>query len=671
MDPPVQVGIAGASWAIAGSFARSLLPRSPIQQAIASGIVGAAHYQLAATSWAFLQATAAVPGQRPGVRANLAVAGVGIAGGLAVSSVATPRRDTSLVAAAAATAGRITAFAALAGGATAVWDTVLHRRIGARPGLLTTVLPPVATGAAVVAASLVSRNRRAAQFGIVDPQRRAVTRVTMATGIRAAGVGVASGLGFVTMTSAEQFAARGLEAGMNRILGRSPGALGALIAHGTILGSMSLAGGVALGAITRRMHRRDDIVEPAYPAPPTSPFVSAGPRSAMPFDSLGKEGRRFVLMALTAGEITDVMQAPATDPVRVVGGYESADDIDERAALTIADMEACGAFDRSLICVGSPTGVGYFNYSLAEALEYLTLGDCAIVVPQYALVPSALALQKTREGELLTRAVLAGIRDRIANRPDAERPRVVLAGESLGANIALDTALDATGAAKLPLLDALGVRGGLYLGVPFRTKLWQQWRKDPDAVDPADELLLVSEPELAPAIDEHTTRHLMVVHDDDPVNKFGYAMVLQPPWWMREPDTRPPRVPRETKFRPITTFVLATVDLLNGMQSRPGTFVRIGHDYRIDLRLGAERAFGLTSSPAQAEAIEAALRQREQRWATRRMIARKLDRARRSIERQLAEWGTTDIDVADLDPAGPTPSGPWARLSELSAPPGA
>lgn len=88
-------------------------------------------------------------------------------------------------------------------------------------------------------------------------------------------------------------------------------------------------------------------------------------------------------MALSP-EAISVMQRPAIEPVRVVGGYEAAEDIEERARLTLQDMEDCGAYDRRLICIGSPTGVGYFNYSIAEAIEYLTLGDCAIVVPQYA-----------------------------------------------------------------------------------------------------------------------------------------------------------------------------------------------------------------------------------------------------------------------------------------------
>lgn len=64
-DAPVQAGIAGASWSVAGSFARGLLPRDPMQQAIASGVVAAAHYQLTATAWATLQALGTLPGGGP------------------------------------------------------------------------------------------------------------------------------------------------------------------------------------------------------------------------------------------------------------------------------------------------------------------------------------------------------------------------------------------------------------------------------------------------------------------------------------------------------------------------------------------------------------------------------------------------------------------------------
>jgi uncharacterized membrane protein len=391
----------------------------------------------------------------------------------------------------------------------------------------------------------------------------------------------------------------------------------------------------------------------------------------MPFDALGKEGRRFVLMALTSADITAIMGEDAVDPVRVVGGYGSASSINDRARMILEDMKAVGAFDRSLIAVAAPTGVGYFNYTVAEALEYLTRGDCASVVPQYALVPSALALARTHEGCLLTRLVLEGIKEHSATLPAGKRPRVVLIGESLGALVALDVATLPGPYVGVPALDHLGVSGGMYLGVPFLTEFWKRWREHPSAIDPQGRVDLVAEPDEATPITPATVRHLMIVHHDDPVTMFSFRMVLQPPWWMGPPATRPPLVPRETKFRPITTFILTTMDLKNAMQSKPGTFIRLGHDYRIEARMGLERAFGLVSSTGQAEAIEAALRQRETVWAARRMVARKMDRARRSIEKTLAQWGAPAIDVADLDPAQlEDPTGPLARLANLSGPPG-
>ena len=635
-DGPVRVGVSAAAWSVSGSLARGLLPRSAVQQAVASGVVAGAHYELAATAWATLQAVGARPGDRPGLRANLTLAGLGASAGLAMWAVARPAVARSLPAAATSATGRLLAFAALAGGATAVWDDLLHERAGLEPGLDTTLLPAVATGGAFVALSTLLRRERLARYGRVAPERHTLKDISPMALAKAGGIGLATAVGLAAATTAEQVAARALERGLGRVIGTDPGALGTLAAHAAILGAVAVAGTVGLSEATRSIQRRDDVVEPAYPAPPTSVHVSAGPASAMPFDALGKEGRRFVLMALTAADIEQVMGLPAIDPVRVVGGFESAADVAERARLTLADMEACGAFDRSLICVGSPTGVGYLNYSLAEALEYLTLGDCAIVVPQYALVPSALALTRTTDAESLTRLVLAGIAERVEELPPDRRPRVVLTGESLGANVALDIAVDASGIPHVPVLADLGVDAGLYLGVPFRTRMWNAWRADPVAVDPTGELTLVSQPADPPG---PVARHLMVVHHDDPVNKYGFRMVLQPPWWLGPPQDRPPLVPRETTFRPITSFVLATVDLLNGMQSRPGTFVRRGHDYRIDLRLGLQQAFGLTCTPAQGDAIEAALRSREQEWATRRLVARTIDRARRSIAQQLASWG--------------------------------
>ena len=670
-DPAVRVGVAGASWSIAGSFARGLLPRSPIDQAVASGVVAATNYQLSATAWAVVEALASHPGRRPNLPATIAVAGAAIAGGLATNAFGQRFAETSMPAAAVAAAGRRFAFAGLAGLTGAVADDVLVKRLKWRPGLDTTLVPSILTGTAVAGFTVLARSRRASKHGIVDPDRHGVHSANGRALAQASAVGVGSALALTGLTLGEQFAARGLERLLSLAVRRETGAIGSLIAHTTVLAAMGAVGTLGLHQITERIQKRDDIVEPAYPAPPTNPHVSAGPVSAMPFDALGKEGRRFVLMALNSADISAVMGEDAVDPVRVVGGYGSASSIDDRARMILEDMKAVGAFDRSLIAVAAPTGVGYFNYTVAEALEYLTRGDCASVVPQYALVPSALALARTHEGCLLTRLVLEGIKEHSATLPADKRPRVVLIGESLGALVALDVATLPGPYVGVPALDHLGVSGGMYLGVPFLTEFWKRWREHPSAIDPQGRVDLVAEPDEASPITPATVRHLMIVHHDDPVTMFSFRMVLQPPWWMGPPATRPPLVPRETKFRPITTFILTTMDLKNAMQSKPGTFIRLGHDYRIEARMGLERAFGLVSSTGQAEAIEAALRQRETVWAARRMVARKMDRARRSIEKTLAQWGAPAIDVADLDPAQlEDTTGPLARLANLSGPPG-
>ena len=672
-DTAAQAGVIGAAWSVAGSLSRGLLPRSPVDQAVATGVTAAIHYELTATAWSSLEAIASIPGTHPGTTARVVVASGAIIGGYGTAFVTAKAAPHNPAAAIAYAAGRQIAFAGISGGAASLWDEVLHKRLHLRPGLDTTLVPNIITGAAIAAGNVYFSVRRAHKYGVVNPDNHRVTGVNARSLTTATGIGVASFIGLGTLVVGEQVAAHGLQRIMRAVIRRDPGAAGSFLAHAALLGAMGLAGAFALKKVTDRLEHADDIIEPAYPAAPTNPQVSAGPRSEMPFASIGKEGRRFVTMTLTHGEITTVMGEPAVDPVRVVCGYETTDDLRERARLGVADLEACGGFERSLICVASPTGVGYVNYTIIEALEYLSRGNCATIVPQYALVPSALAMPKTGDGVMLTRYVLEDIQARLASIPVERRPRVVLLGESLGANVALDVSTVPGPFAGIPALEHLGVSGGVYFGVPFRTEFWRRWRDNPEAMDPEHEVLLVAEPSEAPPLPPGHMRHLMVVHHDDPVNKYAYTMVLQPPWWMGPPTTRPPMVPRETRWRPITSFVIATVDLKNGMNSKPGTFVRRGHDYRIEARLGLQRSYGLACTDEQAESIEHALRDRETEWAARRMIARKMDRARRSIASTLEKWGSPQIDVADIDPGALpdlTPDSALRRLGMISGPPG-
>jgi uncharacterized membrane protein len=317
-------------------------------------------------------------------------------------------------------------------------------------------------------------------------------------------------------------------------------------------------------------------------------------------------------------------------------------------------LTATGGLSRSVICIASPTGVGYVNYVMAEALEYLTRGDCAVVVPQYAYVPSALALNKTDEGVELQTAVIEAVSRRLDELAPANRPRIVQFGESLGAQVAADV-----GAPEgVPRFDAVGLDSGLYLGVPFRSELWKEWLRDAEAMSDTGRLLNVSEASEIPPGDG---RHVMINHHDDPINKFSYEMVVQRPWWFGPPETRPSKVPRETLFRPVISFVIALIDLLNGMDSKPGEFRLLGHDYRVDIAQALEKVYGLPVTVDQRDQIESALRRREHEWAEMRLIARTGERALRQLRDTINSWGQDTVNIQFDDQPGDEPS---SRLIE-------
>jgi uncharacterized membrane protein len=208
--------------------------------------------------------------------------------------------------------------------------------------------------------------------------------------------------------------------------------------------------------------------------------------------------------------------------------------------------------------------------------------------------------------------------------------------------VALDVAAEGT-----DRFDALGLDRGLYLGTPFRTELWDRWFADPGAVDPAGLLGTVARADEIPSLPQ-SVRHVQVIHHDDPINMFSYDAVVRTPWWMGPPQTRPPGVPRETTFRPISTFIITLVDLKNGMNSKPGEFVRLGHDYRIELCDAIRHTYQLPATPDQVARIEQALRDREREWAARRMVATKFASARASVVGQLQKWGV-DPTTVDMD----------------------
>jgi uncharacterized membrane protein len=640
-------GVAVAATVTGGTFARGLLPRSASDQAMATAATAAYGMGVGTFAVSAIEACSELVAQARGRgdpdTTTLLTAGLLAAGGLAASRVL--RNDHAApVPVAAASSG-----AFVLGGGSAVAALVLAADKGLRralgPGRHAAGIGAAAAMGGGLAALRLSRDEaRAEQLGETLDDRAIARPAGIRGALTSLGVGAAVGGGLVGLAGAEFAVAEGTTRLVSRAMGRREDPVTPLVGHAVAAAALIPVGGIALYRVRRRMQHADDIVEPAYPEPPTSPYVTAGPQSLIAFDDIGKEGRRFVLMALSADEISAVMGEPAIDPIRAVAGFDAAATSAARARLALDELEALGAYDRSVIVVAAPTGVGYVNYTFAEALEYLTRGDCAIVVPQYALVPSALALNQTRAGVALQAQVLAGIRDRIAALPEGHRPRLLQFGESLGAQVAMDVAAQGT-----HRFDELGLAAGLYLGTPFRTDLWEWWFADASAADPAGILASVTRADAIPDLSDRV-RHVQVIHDDDPINKFSYDAVVREPWWMGPPETRPPLVPKETQFRPVVTFVLNLVDLKNGMNSKPGEFVRMGHDYRIELCDAIRHTFDLPATDEQLARIEQVLRDREREWAARRMVAKRFASARASVLGQLQKWGVDPSSVG-LDDA--------------------
>ena len=643
----LRTGVATAVASVGPSFARGLLPRSTTDQAMITGATAAYALGFSALGLSIAEAVSEiiVNNRQGGNPENIALAASGIvaAGGIAVIAAVPDDNSVSLPLATAQSLARVVTAGAVAGALVVGSDRILDRVVGER-ALPVNLVIAGALGAATGGVTVALRNMRARTHGQGRPAERkavSVERNLKQLG-RSVAMGGAVAGGLIALAGVQFAIAEGTPVLVSKLMGRPANPVTPLVGHVAAASVLAVTGAVALNRVRWHVMRADDIVEPAYPDAPTNPHVTAGPNSVVAFDAIGKEGRRFVLMALTPEQITAVMGEPAKPPVRAVAGFGSASTAQDRAKIALAELERLGGFERSVIVVAAPTGVGYVNYSFAEAVEYLTRGDCAIVVPQYALVPSALALKETREGEAQQELILAGIRDRIAQMPEGSRPRVLQFGESLGAEVALDVAAKGT-----HHFEDLGVERGLYLGTPFRTALWESWFSERTLVDPKGLIGLVSQASEIADLPE-SARHVMVVHHDDPINKFDYAALVRAPWWMGPPATRPPGVPRETAFRPVITFIITLIDLKNGMNSKPGQFVRQGHDYRIELREAVQRTYVLPATDEQAERIEAALRDNERDWATRRMVASRFASARDAVRAQFARWGQ-DTDSMDLD----------------------
>ena len=644
-----RAGLFAAAAVVGPSFQPGLQPRGTVHQAVATGIISAATLGAVTAG----QSTFAAVGRiltrdrtdRASATARVALTIGGNAtaalASLALAEALPPRDDESfrrgLLRTAADRLGRV---ALVTTGLSTVVGTaeLLSNR---RPQSSWVRRVPFAFSCGVIAAAwgihLANSRARAAGDSTIEGVSTARS-VGLAVGVGAGVLGLQAGQGIVAKGVSEAF----------RRVAPDLQPLATPVGHVVSLG---LFGGALLAGYefaVRRVEQGGAAVEPAYERPPDSPYVSGGPGSAVSFESLSREGRRFSNMVLSREEIEEVMGEPAVaDPIRVFIGLGAAAELEDRIDLAMDELVRTGAFERSVVCFASPTGSGYINYVMAEALEFLTRGDCAIVTLQYSLRPSFLSLDRADLGVEQNRAVMHMMTGFLRGMPEERRPKFVLFGESLGALTLLDMYRHRTADA----LERDFVSASLMLGTPAGSAFARSWRIDQAKVDPGASIVEVDNyrefADLTPEA-RARARHVLLTHHDDPIPKFGPSLLVRQPAWLGDPQERPAGVPQSTSWRPATTFVLTGVDMLNSMEVIPGEFGRRGHDYREDIPEFVHDLFGLPATPEQMEAIERRLRERELAWARKRVVTEQLARAREAVTREIKAWG---VSPETLDPA--------------------
>jgi uncharacterized membrane protein len=372
-----------------------------------------------------------------------------------------------------------------------------------------------------------------------------------------------------------------------------------------------IAGRFGMGQLLGKIAASNRSTEIRYSEPPATNLVSGGPGSAVEFDELGLQGRRFVSEASPAERIDEVLgESGALDAIRVYVGVDSADSVERRVALAIEELQRTGAFERSHLIVGSPAGTGYFNYIPVEAAEYLSRGDVASVAIQYGSLPSMLSTSKIPLAIEQHGALLAAINAELSLRDPSDRPQIVLYGESLGAQASQGAF---TGGGTTVLQD-LGVNRALWAGTPYASR----WRRQIFAGGPDIDASVfarfasIDEYRATPDDARAQVRFFFLDHHEDPVTRFGLDIAYRRPTWLGSADQRPPNVSLSQMWVPAVTFWQTAIDTKNAATVVPGEFKALGHDYRADLAQFVSIAYGLTDiTDEQMESIESRLRRSE------------------------------------------------------------
>lgn len=189
---------------------------------------------------------------------------------------------------------------------------------------------------------------------------------------------------------------------------------------------------------------------------------------------------------------------------------------------------------------------------------------------QYSLRPSFLSLDRVFLGREQNRALLHAINGRLRAMPAHSRPKFVALGGVLGAFTLQDAFLHEGTAG----LERAGMPAGTVIGTPAESEWAVQWRLLPEETDPEHRVVEVASYGEWLELPEETrkeARYILLSHHDDPITVFSPTLAVQAPDWMSNGPERNPVMPEGVPWRPLTTFLLTTVDVLNASDASPAS----------------------------------------------------------------------------------------------------
>ena len=311
---------------------------------------------------------------------------------------------------------------------------------------------------------------------------------------------------------------------------------------------------------------------------PTTGLRSGGPGSLIRWDSLGWQGRNFIGKGPSVRDLAAFTGHPAMEPIRVYAGLASADGAEAQAALAVRDLDRAGGFQRKNLLVVTTTGSGWVDPALVDTFEYLTGGDSATVAIQYSYLPSWISYLVDQSKALAAgRALFDAVYGAWAKLPPGDRPKLYVAGESLG-TFGAEAAF--TGENDL----ANRTSGALFAGPPNFNTLFREFTDHRDPGSPEVQPIYQDGRTVRFSNDPTTgippagqpwagSRILYMMHPSDPIVWWSPHLIFSEPSWISEPPGKD--VLKTIFWVPFVTFWEVTADLPFSTGVPPGH----GHKY--------------------------------------------------------------------------------------------